>query len=299
MTTFKLREVFPIIERIISDLCATDGIAYRDEIAWQILQKTDGRGLVSQAFERNEKGRSERTNAGNMVDWFSAKFNTKDVLTESARRMFGREKFRGKWACFPLDKRPQYVEFNTVSEPAIQIPCDAHTISEKRPRVFISYSHDSNQHKEWVRRLAGNLEENGIETVFGQWNLNPGSDMATFMEAGVRESQYVVVVCTPNYVDKADDGQGGVGYEKMIITADLVLDQGTDKFIPIVVEANDRPTPACISSRIYVDFSDESHYAISLDNLVRILHGIPKHRRPQPGSKQYAPDGSGTARVRF
>ena len=46
------------------------------------------------------------------------------------------------------------------------------------PKVFISYSHDSAQHKDWVRSLASALRANGIDAVLDQWDLSPGQDMA-------------------------------------------------------------------------------------------------------------------------
>jgi hypothetical protein len=48
------------------------------------------------------------------------------------------------------------------------------------PKVFISYSHDSPQHKDWVRSLASALRVNGIDAVLDQWDLSPGQDMAAF-----------------------------------------------------------------------------------------------------------------------
>ena len=47
------------------------------------------------------------------------------------------------------------------------------------------------------------------------------------MEEGLTKSDRVLVVCTPEYVRKADAGEGGVGYEKMIVTAQIVRDLGT------------------------------------------------------------------------
>jgi len=38
----------------------------------------------------------------------------------------------------------------------------------------------------------------------------------------------VLMICTEAYVRKADEGKGGVGYEAMIVTGELVKDLGTD-----------------------------------------------------------------------
>ncbi|MBW7569027.1 hypothetical protein KIF53_19240 [Chromobacterium subtsugae] len=34
------------------------------------------------------------------------------------------------------------------------------------PKVFISYSHDSDEHKEWVYKIACKLIESGVETLW-------------------------------------------------------------------------------------------------------------------------------------
>jgi hypothetical protein len=46
------------------------------------------------------------------------------------------------------------------------------------PIGFLSYSHDSPQHKEWVLKLAVALMAHGIDVRLDQWGLVPGQDMA-------------------------------------------------------------------------------------------------------------------------
>ena len=52
----------------------------------------------------------------------------------------------------------------------------------EHPTVFISYSHDSPAHKQWVSELGAKLRQNGVDAVLDQWDLNPGDDMTRFME---------------------------------------------------------------------------------------------------------------------
>lgn len=44
----------------------------------------------------------------------------------------------------------------------------------------------------------------------------------------------MVLVCTDSYVNKAVAGSRGVGYERLIVTAELVQNIDTKKFIPLV-----------------------------------------------------------------
>ncbi len=82
------------------------------------------------------------------------------------------------------------------------------------PKVFISYSHDSAKHKQWVLAFATTLRDRGIDAILDQWDLKPGDDLPQFMEQNLEESEYAVMVCTRKYVEKANAGEGGVGYEK-------------------------------------------------------------------------------------
>lgn len=54
-----------------------------------------------------------------------------------------------------------------------------------KPKLFISYSHDSEDHKAWVSKLATRLEQNGVHVIFDQWDITLGSDLTLFMEQGL------------------------------------------------------------------------------------------------------------------
>jgi hypothetical protein len=82
------------------------------------------------------------------------------------------------------------------------------TKEHKPPRVFMSYSHDSSEHKRWVAYLSGELRKNGIDVILDQWDLPLGGDATRFMEEGVRDADRVLVVCTEIYVRKADSRHG-------------------------------------------------------------------------------------------
>ena len=58
--------------------------------------------------------------------------------------------------------------------------------------------------------------------------------MPKFMEFAVAWAGRVLMICTDAYVRKANEGKGGVGYEAMIVTGELIKDLGTAKFIPII-----------------------------------------------------------------
>jgi hypothetical protein len=84
--------------------------------------------------------------------------------------------------------------------------------------VFLSYSHDSEAHRAWVRLLAERLRLGGVEVTLDQWDLPYGADVVRFMDLGIRDADRVLMVCTANYVAKAEERKGRAGYEGMIVT---------------------------------------------------------------------------------
>jgi hypothetical protein len=67
------------------------------------------------------------------------------------------------------------------------------------PGCFISYSWDSEQHREWVLKLATRLRECGVDAILDQFHRTPGRDLTKFMDKPIWESSYVLLVCTLNF----------------------------------------------------------------------------------------------------
>lgn len=156
------------------------------------------------------------------------------------------------------------------------------------PKVFFSYSYDSQPHKDWVRGLATALRDHGIDAVLDQWDLSPGQDVAAFMAGGIRTADRVLLICTSQYVSKAEAGCGGVGYERLIVTAEVVGAIDTIKFIPIVRNnANARKVPDFLGPRLYLDFSDDAQYATKLEELMREIHQAPAVVKPPLGDNPF------------
>ncbi len=140
----------------------------------------------------------------------------------------------------------------------------------ENPKVFISYSHDSPEHKQWVSELAVKLRHNGIDMTLDQWDIRPGDDITRFMERGIVDADRILVVCTDNYVSKANTGEGSVGYERMIITKEIVENQGNNKFIPIIRQTEwEDKTPEFLKNRVYIDFTDDSQFD---EKFAELLH---------------------------
>ena len=165
---------------------------------------------------------------------------------------------------------------------------------EEHPKIFISYSHDSPEHRRWVSELGAKLRHNGIDAILDQWDLGPGDDVTQFMERGIMDSDRVLVICTDSYVSKANAGEGGVGYERMIVTAQLVQDLGTNKFIPVIRQAlGQEKTPTFLGTRVYIDFRNDSQFESEFDKLIHELHRVPVIQKPPLGKNPFAQLPSG------
>lgn len=157
------------------------------------------------------------------------------------------------------------------------------------PKVFISYSHDSQEHKKWVLDLATRLRGGGVDAIIDQWELRPGDDLPHFMETHLADSDYVIMVCSDTYVEKANKGVGGVGYEKMIITADLLANIDSNKIIPIIRQSGSHNVPTFLKTKLFIDFSRTSDYEYSFDELVRTFHDAPLFEKPEIGNNPFTP----------
>lgn len=151
------------------------------------------------------------------------------------------------------------------------------------PTAFISYSHDSQEHKLWVLELATRLRRNGVDAVLDQWDLGPGGDLPHFMEQSIARSNRILMICTERYVQKANGGTGGVGYEKMIVTADLLRQIGSNRVIPVIRQTGSFDLPTFLGSKFYIDLSSADRFETGFDQLLRELLGAPLFQKPELG----------------
>ena len=155
------------------------------------------------------------------------------------------------------------------------------------PKVFISYSHDSLEHKKWVLDLATRLRDYGIDATLDQWELIPGDDIPHFMEQNLSSSDKVLMICSENYVNKANSGEGGVGYEKMIVTAHLLKGINQNKVIPLIKQESSKALPTFLTTKLYIDFSKPEEFEFSCDNLIRTIHDSPIFKKPPVGNNPF------------
>jgi hypothetical protein len=157
------------------------------------------------------------------------------------------------------------------------------------PKAFISYSHDSPEHKNWVLKLATDLRAIGVDVTLDQWDLVPGQDISMFMQRGISEADRVVLVCSSSYVSKSENGLGGVGFERLIVTNEVVQSIDTTKFIPILRgNSSEKRLPAFLGPRLFIDFDSNLEYDAKLIELAREIHNAPAVSKPALGANPFS-----------
>ena len=140
------------------------------------------------------------------------------------------------------------------------------------PKAFVSYSWDDAPHKERVATLATELRGDGIETMLDQWHAIPGDQLPAFMEKEIRENDYVLITCTPNYKLKTDERKGGVGYEGDIMTAEVHTQGNHRKFIPILAKGSwAESAPSWLKGKYYVDLRTAERRSQNYSDLTATL----------------------------
>jgi hypothetical protein len=157
--------------------------------------------------------------------------------------------------------------------------------ADERPTCFVSYAWEGEVHEAWVRMLAEQLVDNGVITLLDQWDLRPGMDFLRYMETSVRDSDFVLLVCTPGFTAKANQRSGGVGYEGSIITGELFLGAPETKFVPLIRMGEPaNALPSYLRSRVFVDFTEDERFSRRLEDLLRHIFDAPRFSRPQLGA---------------
>lgn len=157
------------------------------------------------------------------------------------------------------------------------------------PIVFFSYSWKPIQNKNNIVDIARKLVSDGITVLLDEWSLSEGQDKYKYMEKMVNDKDVdkVLIFSNKSYTEKANDKKGGVGTESLIISDKIYSQADQTKYIPIVMEYDEKGNPylpTFIQSRKYFDFSDEKTFGTEYQKLVMKLFGKPIMKMPPLGN---------------
>ncbi|MBL8172886.1 MAG: SUMF1/EgtB/PvdO family nonheme iron enzyme [Acidobacteria bacterium] len=153
----------------------------------------------------------------------------------------------------------------------------------KPPKVFISYSHDSQEHRVRVYHLLSKLRADGVHCVTDHLIISPPEGWRAWMENQISEADFTLVVCTETYRRRAErkekPGVGlGATWEASLITDEIYRNATrNEKFIPVVFAQED-------IAHIPPQLGQVTFYRVDLDeqyeNLLRHLTNQPFFEEP-------------------
>ncbi len=127
-------------------------------------------------------------------------------------------------------------------------------MSKSKPKVFISYSWDNEEHKEFIKEFSNKLKLNDIDSIIdADIPLTPDEGWIQWMKNQVNNSNYVILVFTQLYYDrfsknvKPNEGRG-VQWESRLVLSDIYSGQSISKYIPVVLNHKDFDT--CIPDEL-------------------------------------------------
>ena len=151
-------------------------------------------------------------------------------------------------------------------------------------KVFISYSHDSVAHREFVRGIADRLCNEGLDCLIDQYiNGFPPEGWQRWMENQIEAADFVLLVCTETYLrryrgQETNGGKGG-NFEGVVISQTLYDAYYLNaKFIPVIPESGDY-------GHVPVPLKPYSTYRLpdQYDDVYRVLTGQARYEKPRLG----------------
>jgi tetratricopeptide (TPR) repeat protein len=134
-------------------------------------------------------------------------------------------------------------------------------------RVFVSYSWDSEFHKQQVLALVQRLRGDGIDAWLDRFTPFPAEGWARWTAQEIKNANLVIVVLTEKYAQRfsglAQPGEGlGATWEGAIITNELYKTAArNERFIPIVLSPADRKhIPDELSQYTFYPVETEEEY---------------------------------------
>lgn len=157
------------------------------------------------------------------------------------------------------------------------------------PRVFVSYAHESADHKEQVLAFATFLREAGIEAVLDLWSTDARRDWYAWAIREMTDVDFVLVVASERY-RRWGDGNGrnaehrGVQSEAALLRELVYSDRAVwlPRILPVVL-----PGHEVDQIPLFLQPTTASHYVLTsfttagAEELLRVILRQPGHVAPQ------------------
>lgn len=148
---------------------------------------------------------------------------------------------------------------------------------EHHPTAFISYSWDDHNHENWVVSFANRLRSDGVDAMLDKFLLQTSTvNFNHMMIDHIMKSEYVIIILTENYATKANQRQGGVGFETSLMIPQLKTNK--DKVILIMRHKGDytKVFPYHMQDYYAIDFTDDDSYETKFSELLHRIYKVCK-----------------------
>ncbi|MFJ7827596.1 toll/interleukin-1 receptor domain-containing protein [Psychrobacillus sp. NPDC096623] len=143
-------------------------------------------------------------------------------------------------------------------------------------KVFVSYSWDSDEHKQWILDLVRKLRQEGYDANFDRAITATSTvNLNQMMVEHMRDDDYILLVVTEQYTAKADGFLGGVGFETILSLP--IIQQHLDKLIILTRQPSvlQKGIPFHLQGINYIDFSNPSDFEEKFEELIHRLQKVP------------------------
>jgi len=165
------------------------------------------------------------------------------------------------------------------------------------PRVFLSYSHDSDEHADRVLALADALCDRGIDVILDRYvHPAPAEGWPRWMDQNLDEAKFVLMVCTETYRRRVkgleEPGKGlRVRWEGSLINNRIYHDKPSgSRFIPILLPGSEPAhIPNPVQGHAYYQIATFDLTDPGFEALYRHLTDQPATPRPDLGALTILP----------
>ncbi|HEY3607767.1 MAG TPA: SEFIR domain-containing protein [Pseudonocardiaceae bacterium] len=173
----------------------------------------------------------------------------------------------------------------------------------EHPRVFVSYAHDSEDHKAQVVRFCHFLQQMGMDVRFDRWTESTRQDWSRWAAGEIAAADFVIVIASAAYRRRAEDIDSsdgrGVRWEAAILRELVTADRNAwfPKLLPVVL-----PGGRLTDIPLFLQPHSASRYVVTdltvpgTEALLRTLTRQPRHVVPPIGPivslPAHRPDGT-------
>jgi hypothetical protein len=156
------------------------------------------------------------------------------------------------------------------------------------PRVFVSYAHESERHRNDVLAFATFLRSQGVDAVLDVWSADARHDWYAWALAEMTTAAHVIVVASPAY-RAVGDGSGpadlhrGVQSEATLLRDLVYGDRSTwtAKVLPVLLPGHGlEEIPRFLSPHTTSRFTVAAYTVTGAEELLRVIHRSPGHVPP-------------------